>query len=481
MRIAVAGFHIESSSYSPALTRAADFTILRGAALLQAPAFRFLADFDAEFLPVFHARAVPGAPIAAGDYQAFRDEVTRGIAALDGLDGVYLAMHGAAFVEGMEDAEGDFITAVRSIVGEAVPIGVSADLHGNVSQRIVDAIDTFAAYRTAPHVDVEAAQARAVAQLVRRIGEGPGAGVCWCPVPVVLPGERTSTEDEPARSIYAGLPALDARPGIWSAEMMVGYVWADEPRVTAAAVVTGTDRHRMEATAAELAGHYWQARERFAFGTTTASLAECLKRAMASRTRPVVLADSGDNPTAGGAGDRADTLAALLAAGAEDVILAAIADRPATEAAFGAGEGAELTLPIGGTIDPASRPVSIRCRVTRLVDGPGPDRLPDRIAVLETGGVRLVVTARRRPFHRIADFTALGLDPRTARIVVVKSGYLSPELAPIANPSLMALTPGIVDQDIERLPRTRTPRPTYPFDRDFAWTPAPRCSARHGR
>jgi len=101
-----------------------------------------------------------------------------------------------------------------------------------------------------------------------------------------------------------------------------------------------------------------------------------------------------------------------------------------------------------------------------------------REAVLSLGGIDVVVASRRRPYHDIADFTRLGLDPRTAKIVVVKSGYLSPELAPIANPSLMALSPGVVDQFVERLPRHRYVTPTYPGQKDFAYTPKIRWSAR---
>ncbi len=104
-----------------------------------------------------------------------------------------------------------------------------------------------------------------------------------------------------------------------------------------------------------------------------------------------------------------------------------------------------------------------------------------REALLRIGGIDLVVTARRRPFHNIADFTRLGLDPTAARILVVKSGYLSPELAPIANPSLMALSPGVVDQFVERLPRLRKVRPTFPFDTDFAYSPQAILSARANR
>jgi microcystin degradation protein MlrC len=104
-----------------------------------------------------------------------------------------------------------------------------------------------------------------------------------------------------------------------------------------------------------------------------------------------------------------------------------------------------------------------------------------REAVLRIGGIDLVVTARRRPFHNLADFARLGLDPKAAKILVVKSGYLSPELAPIANPSLMALSPGVVDQFVERLPRLRKVRPTYPFDTGFDWSPSAVPSARASR
>ncbi|MEF2073027.1 M81 family metallopeptidase [Consotaella aegiceratis] len=470
MRIAVGGLHIECSSYNPSLTTAADFRILRGEELLHADAFRFLGDFDAEFLPTFHARAVPGAPLAADTYEAFKDEILRRMAEFGEVDGVYLALHGAAFVDGMEDVEGDLVGAVRALVGPDCPISASYDLHGNLSQTVIDGLDLFTAYRTAPHIDAEETMRRAVGLLVRHIESGRQAGLCWCPIPVCLPGERTSTEDEPARSLYARLPSIAAaNPGIWDASLMVGYVWADEPRVTAAAVLTGTDRAAMEAQARDLALAYWQARADFVFGTETGSIDDCVQQALTATTKPVVLADSGDNPTAGGAGDRTDVLAALIAAKADDVILAGIADRPATEAAYEAGVGAEIAVSVGATIAAQdSEPLAVTATVVTLAET---DEPTERQAVLKVGGIRFVVTARRRPFHAIADFTRLGLDPRAARIVVVKSGYLSPELAPIANPSLMALSPGIVDQDVERLPRERTSRPTYPFDRDFDFTP----------
>jgi microcystin degradation protein MlrC len=232
----------------------------------------------------------------------------------------------------------------------------------------------------------------------------------------------------------------------------------------------------MRHTAIELAQAYWDARNDFAFGSKTGTIDDCVGWAVASGTHPIVLADSGDNPTAGGVGDRADVLRALIAANAQGVVLAGIADRPATEAAYAAGVGAMTTTDIGATLDPAgSSPVAVEGRVKFLLDAANP---VDREAVLAIGGIDLVVANKRRPYHNIEDFTRIGLDPRTAKIVVVKSGYLSPELAPIANPSLMALSPGVVDQYTERLPRHRYPHPIYPNQRDFTYTPQPVWSAR---
>ncbi len=458
MRIAVGGLHTESGTLNPVPTRAADFRQLRGAALLADPYFAFLRGFDATFLPTLHARALPGGPVDPAAYAAFRAEILDSLARALPLDGVYLAMHGAMYVAGMEDAEGDFIAAVRALVGPDCRIAASYDLHGNLSERIVAALDIFASYRTAPHVDVEATMRRAVAMLLRAGQSGPRPSVVWAPVAVLLPGERTSTEDEPARSFYAALPKREGG-GVWDVSFQVGYVWADEPRATACAVVTGTDPAAQQAVAQGLAARWWALRHDFAFGMQSAPLAKTLARALACPTRPVILADSGDNPTGGGVGDRADVLAALVAAGVGDTILAGIADAPATQAAHAAGPGAELRLSIGGTLDPSSRPLSVTARVLTLA-GSGTDRQ----AVLEIGGIRLVVTERRRPFHALDDFTALGLDPRAARLVVVKSGYLSPELAPLANPGLMALTPGAVPQDVAALPSLRRRRPCFPFD-----------------
>jgi microcystin degradation protein MlrC len=466
-RIAVGGIHTECSTSSPVLMQPEDFRVLRGPDLLTHEYFDFLDAEGVEHLPLLHARAVPGGPLARATYEGFKAEFLNRLKATLPIDGLYLAMHGAMNVEGMDDAEGDWISAARAIVGPDVPVAASYDLHGNVTQKIVDQLDIFAGYRTAPHIDVRETMVRAWSMLVRALSTGEKPGVAWAPVPVLLPGERTSTEDEPARSLYLKLPEHDAVPGVWDANLMVGYVWADEPRGTACAVVTAVDKAAAEKVAAAIAQSYWDAREDFRFGPVTGPLSEMLDIAERTETRPIILADSGDNPTGGGVGDRADVLKALLARSIDDVLIAGITDRPAVERCFVAGAGARVSIKVGGSLDPASPSVEVEADVVFLDD---PGSATEQQAVVRIGGITLVLAARRRPYHNIADFTRLGLDPTKVRLLVVKSGYLSPELAPIANPNLMALTDGVINQDIENVPSHRRHQPSYPFVKDFSYT-----------
>ena len=477
MRIAFGGIHTECSTYSRIRSRVQDFRVLRGEALAQSPAFQFLKRYAYEFVPLLHARAVPGGPVERATYEQFKSEFLERLKAAGPVDGVYLALHGAMFVEGMQDAEGDWIAATRSVVGEACPISASYDLHGNISQRIIDNLDMLSAYRTAPHIDVEETGIRACDMLVHCLESKVRPSLVWVPIPVLMPGERSSTEDQPAKRLYAQLPRIDGREGVMDASLLVGYVWADEARATASAVLTGTNREALTRQAEKLAHQYWEAREEFNFGgVKTGSISECLDWAKESAKQPVILADSGDNPTGGGVGDRAEVLEHLLRRSFQNVLLAGIADLPATEACYAAGPGPRLQLSIGATLDPeGSRPVNVEAKVLFLLPAEEPQ---ERQAVVQVDGVTVVLTARRRPFHYIQDFTKLGLVIESFKLSVVKSGYLSPELSPLANPNLMALSDGAINQDIEGLPRNQFRVPTFPFERNLAWTPRVITSAR---
>jgi len=475
-RIAFGGIQIECSTYSNIRARMEDFRVQRGQALADDPFFRHLKTYPYPFHPTLLATAVPGGPVERKTYDALKAEFLQRVKDLLPLDGLYLPMHGAMFVEGMQDADGDWIESARKLVGEDCLMSASFDLHGSLSRRIIDNLDMLSAFRTAPHIDREETAQRACDMLVHCLDHAIRPTMIWSPIPVLMPGERSSTVYEPAKRLWGQLPGLNAAPGVLDASLLVGYVWADEPRATASAVMTGTDPALLKKDALRLAEQYWDARQEFKFGVPTGTLAECIEKAERLTTHPVVISDSGDNPTAGGSGDRADALAGLLEHHVANCLFAGIADRPATEACYRAGIGASLTLKVGASLDPeASQAVEVPAKVIFLLST---SDLPERQAVVDVKGIKLALTARRRPFHEIKDFTSLGLDPTSYKILVVKAGYLVPPIAKIANPNLMALTAGAVNQDIVHLPTSQYRVPSYPFVPDLEWKPFTIASAR---
>lgn len=465
-RVALAGIATESCTFSPLPTRMTDFSLRRGDALLAA--YPYTQKFEAEYIPLIHARALPGGSVEAETYAALKGEFLERLRAALPLDGLFLDMHGAMNVRGMDDAEGDWITSAREVVGADCLISGSFDLHGNVSVREAAALDMLTAFRTAPHIDYEETRERALTLLMTSLQSGVRPHTLRIPVPVVLPGEKTSTEWEPGASLYAHLDQTE--PGVLDTSIFVGYVWADEPRASATILVTGTDDAAMRRAGNAIAQRYWDARDQFAFGVPTAPIDQCIDWALAAPEMPVIISDSGDNPTAGGAGDVPVFLSRLIAKNVPDAVVACIGDAPATEICYAAGVGATVDLALGGKLDPvASQPVPVTGQVIFLLDTP---ELSERQAVVQVGGVLVIVAQRRRPFHYVADFTRLGIDIYAHKIVVVKVGYLVPELKAAAAKAFLALSPGAVNQDIERLPFQRITRPVYPLDKDMTWSPA---------
>jgi microcystin degradation protein MlrC len=480
-RVAILGISLEASTFSPALTTTEMLAPKRGAEILATRDFwapgGALAD-AAEWVPNFLARGIAGGPIPAADYAAMKAKILAGLVAAHAerpLDGIVYDVHGAASVVGLDDMEGDLILAVRDVVGPEVLISTGMDLHGNVSRTLAEQVDLLTCYRTAPHEDWLETKERACRNLLARLDlprERRKPYKAWAPVPILLPGEKTSTRLEPAASLYARVPEIEALDGVLDAGIWIGYPWADEPRNRAVVMVTGDDPDVVLAEARALASEVWRRREEFGFVAPAGSYDESLAAALASPVAPYFVSDSGDNPTAGGAGDVTWTLTRLLAsealaASGKRAIYASIPDASGAVAAAEAGVGAKVALTVGARVDarPAP-PVLVEGVVAAVVESSvaGEDNLE---IVVETAYVDVILTRVRKPYHLESDFTRLGLDPGTADIVYVKIGYLEPELFAMAADWMLALTPGGVDQDLLRLGHRRIRRPMYPFDTDF--------------
>ncbi len=228
-------------------------------------------------MPIIRGRATPGGPLEPAVYDQIKAEF------LDGLrdqhwDGVYLDMHGALYVLGREDAEGDWTQAVRAVVGDDCLIAASYDLHGNVSPRVLANVDLLTAYRTAPHRDVEETRERAVRLLIDCLRRSIRPAKAFIPVPVLYPGEKSMTTAEPAGSLYARIPGVIEQYGLLDLSILIGYVWVDEPRATASVIAFGEDADKAQAAAADLARDFWSRREGFRFGMPTGTVDECIEQ-----------------------------------------------------------------------------------------------------------------------------------------------------------------------------------------------------------
>lgn len=425
---------------------------------------------DVEWLPLLHARALPGGAVERDFYESIKAELLARLRLVLPVDGVFLDIHGAMSVVGMTDAEGDLASAVREVIGRTALISASMDPHGNMSRRLAGALDLATSHRMSPHEDAPLTRRRAAANLVRCLRSGVRPVKAWVRVPVLLPGERACTRDEPARTIYGRLAEIEAQPGIVDAAVWIGYAWADEPRCTAAVVVTGTDPDKVVREARRIAEEYWDARADFTFSVPSGDADWCIARGLAATSRPYFISDSGDNPTAGGAGDVAYMLERLLAqpdlaSGRATAIWASLVDPAAVSRCLEAGERTDVDVVLGGAFGSRLARVPLRGKVVRILRG---DPVGGDIAVVASGGVRAILTSRRKPYHLVRDLVALGLDPASHDLTVLKIGYLVPDLFAAANEWVIALTPGGVDQDIVRLGHSRLERPIYPFDLDMA-------------
>ena len=476
-RIAIAGLAIESSTFSPAQTQKDAFQARRDEEVFTYYPFLSVDSLNrnrASWFPTLRGHALPGGIVTSEAYESLVNETLDMLKKNLPYDGLFFDIHGAMSVVGLDDPEGDFIVRIREVVGKETLISTSMDLHGNVSWRLAQNTDLITCYRLAPHEDALESKKRAVDNLLNRLenGKGKPAYKAWIPVPILLPGEKTSTRIEPGKSLYAKVEPASKKNEIIDAAIWVGYAWADEPRNHAVVMVTGDDKNIVAETAEDLAESFWDVRSQFEFVAPTAPLNECLNKAVTSKKPPFIISDMGDNPTAGGAGDVTWTLKEILARpefkseNGPSLIYASIPGKKFVEKAVKLGVGANIEALAGAEVDSRYAPPIMLSGIIKAIEHG--DKYAETEVVVKVGSVNVIVTKKRKPYHYEKDFTLLGLNPRESDIVVVKIGYLVPELYDIRADWIMALTPGGVDQDLERIGYKRINRPMFPLDKDMA-------------
>src|SRR5437870_5498655 len=357
MRIGIAGISHEALTFSPVPQTMKDFRVLRGREVLQlkglAPAAE---ELNFEPVPILVANArCPSGVVEERTYVDLRAELLENLRRAGSLDGICLVLHGAMLVENIWSGETDQVRTVRAAVGREIPLAVRLDPHANLTEEFANKADTWACYRTAPHKDQAETLERTLRLLARCIRGRLRPRPVFIRLPLLLPGERATTDVAPMRSLLAMAREIEEQQGILNAEVLIGFGWADAAHAGASVVVTAEgEEHLPEARrqARRLAQTMWDRRREFTFDQEVARSAdEAIDAALRAKERTVFIADSGDNPTAGAPGDSTHFLSRLLAKNVPDAVVAGIPDPEAAETCLSRGVGSTVTVQVGGKLD----------------------------------------------------------------------------------------------------------------------------------
>jgi microcystin degradation protein MlrC len=432
-----------------------------------------------EVVPTVAANCVSSGPVTREAFDAIAGELLGRLAVAGPLDGVLLALHGAMVLEDDPDGEGALLAAVRRQVGARVPIVATLDLHGTITARMVEAADALVGYDTYPHIDLYETGVKGARLLLETVRGAVHPVTLFARSPMVVPAEGMGTGDQPMAALLADAKRLEARPGILSVSLFPVQPWLDIPLTGFSVVVVADGPKRaeeIEPVVRDLAWRAWEARR--AFRADLLPVDEAIRRALQADGGPFVLSESADSTGSGSPGDGAHVLERLLALDVRARCLVPVVDQAAVARAIEAGVGTEVSVSVGGRLDPRyNRPVAITGRVHILSDGRfvgsdqksrGTEGRMGRAAVIEVGAISVLVTERPAFTVDPAFFRSVGLEPREAKIVVVKSplqfrdGY-----GGFAKDLWVVDTPGPSTARLDRLVWQRVSRPLYPFDDDF--------------
>ncbi|WP_428488136.1 M81 family metallopeptidase [Rhodopila sp.] len=515
-RIGLLGFSIECNRFAPIATEV-DFqarTLIGGYAMVaeaRSPAPRmlgempgFIAAMDAvgpsdisgetgwEPVPSLLAMAEPNGPVEQAFFDRLMQRWETDLSAAGQLDGVYVVLHGAGLATRDHDPEGTLLGAIHRIVGAAVPVVATYDLHANVSEADVDLVDGFIGYRTNPHLDMRERGAEAAA-LLRRLIAGTRTCLARIRLPIVPPTVTQLTgRDTPNRPYGELIDLGQQRMGeapyagrVLNVSVMGGFAYADTPFNGLTVVVTATDQDAADALAHEIAVAGWVRRDRFR--PTLTSLDDAVRLAKATEDAaapPLAFADVADNPGGGGRGNTMAILQAFHASGVRDALVGIIHDPALAAEAHHNGLGATFEARFnrdGG--DEFSKPFTASAAVFALREKPIRGRRGiyanntldlGKAAALRLDGLTVIVVTQRYQCADPVFFEAFGLDIAAARVVVVKSrGHFRGGFDEFFRHDqiIEVDAPGLTSPILSRFAWRHMPRPVLPIDDAAEWTP----------
>lgn len=481
MHILVAGFQHETNTFAPSKAAYENFVrgegfpaMVRGQDMLalrevNIPAGGFINAVLADghtVSTVIWAGASPSAHVTRDAYERIAGEIVDAARA-GGYDAIYLDLHGAMVAEHLDDGEGELLARVRAVAGPDLPVVASLDLHANVTAQMLQEADGLAAFRTYPHVDMADTGEHTARLLAARLAAGNAWVRAERRLPFLIPINGMCTLLQPSQGVYEELERLEKTPGVASISFAPGFPAADFPECGPVVWAYGTDAAAVERVTEALYQRVLALEPQWS--PDFLAPADAVKRAQAlaaGASRPVVIADTQDNPGAGGDANTTGMLRALVEADAQNAALGLLCDPEAVRQATAAGVGNTVRLRLGGQSGVAGdAPFEGEFVVETLspgklrYDGPmmhGMDVDLEAVAGLRLGGVRVVVSATKTQMLDRNLFRVGGVQPEEMAILVVKSSvHFRADFQPIAHEVLVAKAPGPMQADPADLPWTR--------------------------
>lgn len=430
----------------------------------------------AQIVTPISASANPSGRVAAEAYDAICQSI---IEAAPGCDAVMLDLHGAMVAENSPDGEGDLLERVRRALPHA-PIAVSLDLHANVTQKMIDNADVIVSFKTYPHVDMYESGEHAARLLLDLVHGRAKPVIAWAQPPLLTHTLKSATADGAMKRAVDAARAAEREDGVLSVSVLSGFSLADiaAPCISVVVVANG-ERAKAQEVANRIARQIWDAREDFVY--RSAPLAESVSEGAALAREahgPVLLLDHGDNCMSGGTCDTTDVFEEALRQGLEGIVVGPLCDPESVAHLFEAGVGATVTVRIGNKLaSVASRgkpPLEVTGIVRALsngeyiISGPtytGQRAYMGRAAVIETRAARILVTERTHEPWDLGVFESVGIDPRGARFLILKSRmYCRPVFVPIAGGLVECDSRGVTSSDYGLFAFSNLKRPVYPID-----------------
>jgi len=461
MRVLSGLIYHESNTFNPFLTGLDQFVVREGEEIL--PRFASTEVFQkagAEIVPSIYATAFSSGPVAKDAYGSIKNRLLKSIEGEEHLDGIWLHLHGAMLIDEIGSAEVDILRDVRSLVGPDMPISVTLDPHGNLDPRVSELATVLRAYRTIPHTDQPEIERRTAEHLVKIMGgEQEGRAIGRSSVPIVISGDIPLSHENPLSDILKKLDEVEATPGIIDASYFVGFAWADVAQ-NGGTVTVVPESEQHAALAQELAEDvrdYALSRfPEFEFTTPTLEVSETVEAFNNIQCSPLVVSDSGDNTTGGGVGYSTVVLQEVLERGGSVPTCVSTIWAPSTAEVLAQHEvGSPVTVSIGMDHDDLSRPIHVEGVLKAKGDLLGyMSSEKDRIGTAYTvsvGKVDIVVTDQPGSFVTTNHFTAAGLSHEDYSVIIVKQGYMFPQISAFAGQHIMCISPGATYQFIENL------------------------------